>query len=336
MVSVIIPIYNVEKYVDNCIESVLHQTHTDMEILLIDDGSIDNSGKVCDAYMEKDNRIKVVHKKNGGLSDARNSGIDLAIGEYIMFLDGDDYIHPQMVEILYKNLIQMDADMSACAYKKVEENQLDYGESIDISNQEIDVFDRNGAIQNYYRVNVTAWAKLYKRFLFDKLRYPVGKFHEDEYLIHQLIYYSKRIVCTNAQLYYYVQRKGSITACINWEKVEHALEALDNRILFVKQMKWNEAYDSVVETYMGILRSISERETNNWSKQQIYQLRKKARLILKENRDAKIPCEYYLWANNRFIYKGYVALREWVRKHIKRVFFFSNMISLVISILQIR
>ena len=120
LISVIIPIYRVELYLKECIDSVLNQTYKNMEIILVDDGSDDNCPNICDAYKKKDSRIQVIHKKNGGLSDARNAGIEIAKGEYICFIDSDDVIHPSFLQILYEDLIETGSDMSICHYEKVD------------------------------------------------------------------------------------------------------------------------------------------------------------------------------------------------------------------------
>ena len=130
-ISIIVPVYNVDQYLENCIESILNQTFKDYELILIDDGSTDKSGEICDKYEKKDNRIKVIHKYNGGLSSARNAGLDLACGKYIGFVDSDDSIHPEMYEILYDLQQIYNADISVCSFKKVYEN-------IDVKNKDIE------------------------------------------------------------------------------------------------------------------------------------------------------------------------------------------------------
>ena len=124
-ISVIVPIFNVENYVRKCVDSILNQTFSDIEIILVDDGSTDASGRICDEYLSKDDRIRVIHKENGGLSDARNAGLDMCTGEYIGFVDGDDYIDGDMYELLYKNLIQYDADISMCRFRRIYNNRID-------------------------------------------------------------------------------------------------------------------------------------------------------------------------------------------------------------------
>ena len=122
LVSIIVPVYNVEKYLERCLDSLINQTLKDIEIILVDDGSTDDSGNICDKYAKKDKRIKVIHKENGGLSDARNIGLSIANGRYLQFVDSDDFIHKQMIEILYNTIINNNADISICDFDKVYEN----------------------------------------------------------------------------------------------------------------------------------------------------------------------------------------------------------------------
>lgn len=208
-VSVIVPVYNVEKYLNRCIDSILNQTFRDFELILVDDGSTDQSGRICDEYKEKDNRIVVIHKTNGGLSDARNYGIDRAKGEYITFIDSDDWIKERYIEVLYNNAVKFKVDISAVnlhkEYDDISERSCDITEG---------VFDGKAAMQFLYGdmsiyFNV-AWAKLYKISLFEDIRYPVGKLHEDGFTTYKLLYFSNTVYFSNEDLYNYYQRQGSI------------------------------------------------------------------------------------------------------------------------------
>ena len=149
LLSIIVPVYNVEKYIERCIKSILNQSFTNFELILVDDGSPDNCGKICDEYKKKDSRIKVIHKKNGGLSDARNAGIERAKGEYIAFVDSDDFINKYMYEILYKNAKKWDADISICNFKMVCENDR-IDEDISVICEDAKVYGRNEALNKLY------------------------------------------------------------------------------------------------------------------------------------------------------------------------------------------
>ena len=214
LISIIIPVYNVEKYLDRCVESVLGQSWWNLEILLIDDGSADSSGALCDGWAEKDSRIRVIHKENGGLSDARNVGIEKAKGRYLIFADSDDYLAPDMAQNLYRALKENDADMSICSFAFVDEKGSLIKQKIRkipmldeiISGRE--AMEKAEFLASYY-YNV-AWNKLYKKELFSELRYPKGKIYEDVFLSHHLLALCKKIVSIPYIGYFYVQRRGSI------------------------------------------------------------------------------------------------------------------------------
>lgn len=208
MVSIIIPVYNVEKYLVECIESVINQSFSDLEIILVDDGSTDESGNICDKYALKDKRIKVIHKENGGLSSARNVGIEMATGELYTFIDSDDYIAKDMVEQLVYTLKTTDSDISVCALAK-EENELD--ENI---NTCIEVFPKSETIKYILKekkILTSACSKLYKKELFNKIRYPNGLIYEDLGTTYKLVELSKKIAFTNTKKYYYRTNSDSIT-----------------------------------------------------------------------------------------------------------------------------
>lgn len=238
LISVIIPVYKVEQYLSNCLESLINQTYSNLEIIVVDDGSPDACPQICDDYMKKDSRIKVIHKENGGLSDARNAGIKIATGKYIGFVDSDDYIHPKFYEILYKNIMEYDADISVCNF--VNTTQLNwYGGK---QSKEMVEFNNIEALEALYSDNVqmqkamvVAWNKLYKRELFKKIHYPLGKTNEDEFVIHHILYQSKKIIYIDSELYYYLQRTDSIMSRGTKEydvKRFYQQEAYKNRIEF--------------------------------------------------------------------------------------------------------
>ena len=208
-ISVIVPVYKVEKYLEKCVDSILAQTFADFELILIDDGSPDNCGKMCDEYALKDKRVKVVHKENGGLSDARNKGIEIAKGEYLSFIDSDDYIAPNFLEKLYTLAKNFGADISICDFLVIEEDKD--ATFIDLDKDVI--MDKDSALLKMIfnrEFSVNAWNKLYKRELFDDIKYPKGKLYEDLAVIYKLIDRTKKTVYTPSKLYAYVQRKSSI------------------------------------------------------------------------------------------------------------------------------
>ena len=243
MISVIVPIYNVEKYLRECVDSIINQTYRDLEIILVDDGSPDGCGRICDEYAQKDHRIRVVHKKNGGLSDARNAGIEIAMGEYYVFVDSDDVIHPQMIEILYQTLLSEKSDMAICKFSEIEESENVTFTHIEKA-CEIDCFAKDDIMRQLWDRNlitVVAWNKIYRAQLFQHIRYPVGRVHEDEFVIHRILQQCKRIVYINEPLYYYRKRSSSIMGTIKEENIRNGLEAYEDRILFLTEQKYFRA-----------------------------------------------------------------------------------------------
>lgn len=232
LISVIVPIYNVEKYLPKCVESIIAQKYTNLEILLVDDGSPDNSGVIADEYAKKDDRIHVIHKKNGGLSDARNAGIDVALGDYLVFVDSDDYIHPEMISRMMDVIKNTSSDMAVCAVKSVKEDEEISEES---KNDEVTVIDDMDKRTEYFfekhcvEFNV-AWNKLYPARFFREVRYPFGKIHEDEFTTWKILEMAERVVYIGEPLYYYVQRGTSIMGEKFNEKRFMRLEAYDERM----------------------------------------------------------------------------------------------------------
>lgn len=218
LISVIVPIYKVEKYLSKCIESIIAQEYSNIEIILVDDGSPDNCGKICDDYAIKDNRVKVIHKENGGLSSARNAGIDIAQGEYIGFVDSDDTIEPYMYEKLYNAIYHDKTKLAVCAVNYIYEN----GEILRKKSVGKDMtFDFYHAMieMNSHRIfDMGAWSKLYHRDLFKDLRFPIGKLSEDYYIMFRIFDRAQTISYVDTACYNYLQRENSITRSV---KINH-------------------------------------------------------------------------------------------------------------------
>lgn len=208
-ISVIVPVYKVEKYLDTCIQSVLNQTYKNFELLLIDDGSPDKCGEICEKYANSDDRVKVYHKKNGGLSDARNYGIDRATGEYLTFIDSDDKVTAWYLEILLKYALKYDADVVQAKATRVEEN---LSSSAKVNNV-IEYTGRNilKHFLLFQNVGVEAWCKLYKRKCFYDIRFPVGKLHEDNQTTYKIYANSERFILVDNYVYYYRPNANGIT-----------------------------------------------------------------------------------------------------------------------------
>lgn len=209
LISVIIPVYKVECYLSKCVESIINQTYKNIEIILVDDGSPDNCGRICDEYALKDNRIKVIHTKNGGVSSARNAGIDASTGSFITFVDSDDYISQNYIETLYKNLTETNSEISVVDHTEIfDGNEF----SKDVSAGVITVFSQHDFIVQLLNKAIicSCWGKLYKRDLFDDIRFPLGRVNaEDAWVLYKLCFKSSRIVYDDTISYYYLIREGS-------------------------------------------------------------------------------------------------------------------------------
>lgn len=211
MVSVIVPVYNVEKCLRRCIDSILRQTYTNFELILIDDGSTDGSGAICDEYARKDNRIKVIHRENGGLSAARNSGLEVMTGEYVTFIDSDDYVTDNYIEYMYTLMVENKGDISAVSHEMIfddTENGLDLNENSVLSYDQKDIIKE--LLKMTDAMGHMAWGKLYKEGLFNDIRYPEGKLYEDLAVIYDILLKADRVVVSDARLYKYYIRTGSI------------------------------------------------------------------------------------------------------------------------------
>lgn len=248
-ISIIVPVYQVEKYIRQCIESILAQTFTDFELILVDDGSIDNSGKICDEYAANDKRIRVIHKENGGLSDARNKGMENAAGKYFMFVDSDDYIAPNMVECLYENMLKECADLVVCNFCHFFEDsgEKDFSTQIQaevLSGKEIFYNRKNERNYGFWTV---AWNKLYKTEIFGNFRFPFGKYHEDEFWANSIYRLDIKVVAISDSLYYYRQRENSIMGNQNIKKCFDIIDAFTERIdVYLEQQYSVEAYKVLI------------------------------------------------------------------------------------------
>ena len=209
-ISIIVPVYRVEDYLPACIDSILAQTFRDFELILVDDGSPDNCPALCDAAAEKDERIRVIHQKNAGLSAARNAGLDIAQGEWIGFVDSDDTIAPEMYEKMLHRVLKDGAQLAVCSYRFVREDGTFLPDHSSITQD--DVIGRVEALEHinkgYFTIAVN---RLYHRTLFETVRFPVGRLHEDEYVAHQVYWQCEKISVLAEPFYFYLQRGGGIS-----------------------------------------------------------------------------------------------------------------------------
>lgn len=236
LISVIIPIFNVEPYIRECIDSVIHQSYKNLEIILCDDGSTDLCPQICDEYVKVDSRIRVIHKKNGGLSDARNVGIDIANGEYITFVDSDDCIDKDMIRYLYDALIENRVDISCCQRQEINEDSIELN-----TKRKYHTFIVRGNEQcmkeflSNPQMDTVAWGKLYRRSMFEEIRYPVGKYHEDVFTTYKIVAQCKAIFVGEKRYYCYRIRSSSIMTSAFSEKHLDAIEGQEERALFIKE-----------------------------------------------------------------------------------------------------
>ena len=255
LVSIIIPIYKVEQYLIDCIQSVCSQTYKNIEIILVDDGSPDNCGKICDDYAKRDKRISVIHKENGGLSDARNKGIDIARGDYITFVDSDDYVETTFIEELYNAIEKNNSDISICNINVVDENgkkisNLGFKDNIIVDGKQIlkEICEQKNIVES-----IVAWNKMYSSKFFKQYKYPVGKIHEDEFLTYKILYQTKRVSVINKYLYNYRKNNQSIVGKeFNQQRLD-LLEALSERLEFYKNNKEDYFYLMTLKIYLNQL-----------------------------------------------------------------------------------
>lgn len=315
-ISVVVPVYNVEKYLKRCVDSIVQQTMQDIEIILVDDGSKDNSGVICDECAKKDERIIVIHKENGGLSSARNVGIEVAKAPYIAFVDSDDYIDKDMYEKLYKDITSEMADVAMCGLCHCYEGKEIEKKSV-IERGCINDEQAIKMVMEGNKATVSAINKLYKIGLFDKVKYPVGKLTEDAFVIVELLMQTKKIVYTTEEMYYYVHRKGSITTSGFKKKDLNVLEAyLKNYklikenypdIIDVAKMRYMWAHFYVLDKMMLSANGVDKEIENKI----ISGLKKNYKFIIKDprfNKSRKIAMT--LLMINRKLYKMCVVMNK--------------------------
>lgn len=253
LVSIVVPIYNVELYLEKCIQSILEQSYKNIEVLLIDDGSTDKSGEICDVYAGKDERIKVIHKKNGGLSSARNIGIKNSNAEYICFIDSDDWINREFTKVLMENILNSDAEIAVCGFIYEYSDKKTCNKIINSSK----ILNGQDALYNLYNQNyltmTVAWNKIYKKSLFNNIRYEEGIINEDENIIHELFYKSAKIVCIDKYLYHYRIRKNSITKSSFSLKNLDSVYVYENRLSFFENRNEALLTNLTLERYFRVL-----------------------------------------------------------------------------------
>lgn len=215
LISIIIPVYNLEKHINKCVDSLLGQTYKNIEIILIDDGSSDASPEICDKYAQADCRIKVLHKINAGVSEARNSGLEIMTGDYVTFVDGDDFVTSDLIECLYNVLSDNNADISTCGHYRLEfDGSTKYVNLMNTEAESVIVNSGTNAIRDMFygkTCSASSWGKLYKKEIFSNLRFPDYVMGEDTFVAYHAFKAAATVAHTNKPLYYYVQHTASVT-----------------------------------------------------------------------------------------------------------------------------
>lgn len=278
LISIIVPIFKVEEYLDECVQSIVNQTYRNLEIILVDDGSPDKCPQICDEWAQRDSRIRVIHKENGGLSDARNAGINVCTGEYISFVDSDDFIKPDMIEKLYSAATKMGADIVACGILTCEGDKCTAWGCKDFVGCPKEIY---ALLYDDAAYPVAAWNKLYHKSCWKTLRFPVGKICEDAFTTYKLIHNATRIVMIPEALYCYRIRPGSImTSSFSLKRMDEE-EAWRCNYEFIKQNYpglRKKAFDFYLQKVNMLANSMSEEDRKNFA-EQYQQLRE----ILKHN-----------------------------------------------------
>lgn len=271
-VSVIVPIYNVELYLSRCIDSILAQTFTDFELILVDDGSPDKCGEICDKYAAQDKRIHVIHKENGGLSDARNAGIEWTLNNtsclWITFVDSDDWVHPEYLEILYKVCKDENVKVCACGYIRVKGQS---SEGITLVPPKKTILSNEDFFCNYPGISVISCAKLFHISLFINIRFPRGRIHEDEFTTYKLLFSCELIGYINYQLYFYFENDKSITRSKWTPKQMDYFEAVSQQIDFFETNHYPRALKNAIYWYAHTLCDQMETISDNKEYQKYYQ-----------------------------------------------------------------
>lgn len=250
LISIIVPVYKAEAFLGRCVDSLLAQTYKNIEIILVDDGSPDNSGLLCDEYAQKYKNIKVIHKANEGPASARDCGIAAAEGEFLGFSDADDFAYPQMFEHLWEALNCAGTNLAICGFDCVDSEENNIPEYIKYNPIPHGIFSAKELLPKIVQTNgwayVVPWNKLYHRSLIDSTFFPIGKYYEDEYGIAQLLYRAKKIACiSTSEYHYYYMRKGGQTEGSAIVTHLDALEALYHRCIFYHEHNLDELiYDN--------------------------------------------------------------------------------------------
>lgn len=295
LISVIIPVYGGERYIHECVDSVLNQTYQNIECILVDGRSPDRCPEICDQYALRDNRVKVIHKANNGLSDDRNAGIKIARGEYLTFVDSDDYISKDMIKALYNVCYRYHVLLSQCNF--IQNGRF---KDIDVDNIKANILTRNQCLFNlcgtYAMTFCASWGKLYHKSLFENIIFPYRKSHEDVYTSHLFFEKAEKIGYIAECLYYYRQRNDSLMAKEKRNPDLNELEANKARGDYLKKRGYLEAYKMQALVCIRMIRQNYCEHYERWSiKQKRYMIKEYRKLILDINKMEKRKLKVYDW-----------------------------------------
>lgn len=318
LISVIVPVYQVEAFLPRCVESILNQTFRDFELILVDDGSPDNSGALCEEYARKDSRIHVIHQENGGLSAARNAGIDWSFANsnsrWLTFVDSDDWLHPQTLEVLLKAAESCGANVSVCGYQETA------GENPAVDGAQIraDIWSPKDFYMQQIKNFTVAWGKLYRKECFVSLRYPVGKIHEDEFVTYRILFAEQALAVVLQPLYAYFVNPEGITRKPWSPKRLHAWEAYEQQIPFfealgdaqLKRRNFREYIDNAYATLLTAEQAPNQQDLKNT----IRKMKKHLRRLIR--RGWKLGYMEF-WMDYAFLYKLYPGFTMLYRFHLE-------------------
>lgn len=297
-ISIITPVYNVEQYIQYSVESILNQTYQDIELILVDDGSTDRSGAMCDAFAKQDERVRVIHQENQGQAAARNHALDIAKGEYIAFVDSDDYIHPRTYEILMRNMLEHQATISVGGYQTV----FSHDEPFSIETGDAALWNGKDFLKHclFDKVDKKCWVlwdKVFHRSCFENIRLPEGRIYEDNAVVYKILYDAEKVVDCDAPLYYYYQNSEST---VNQSfKLKHLdwLTVLEEMLVFFEEKEERELFDKINKTYLFSLAELHKKtkELLNEPEAEMVLLEKLRRQYRIEKRKYPISMKTHPW-----------------------------------------
>lgn len=298
-ISVIVPVYKVEPYLRRCIDSILGQTYSDFELILVNDGSPDNCPAICDEYAGRDSRVHVIHQENGGLSAARNTGIDWVFAnsdsQWLTFVDSDDWIHPEMLERLLNVAVENNVAVSICGHIKTK------GEEAKIQSNEMapQIWKTEDFFVAHNINAIVAWGKLYQKQCFSEIRYPIGKLHEDEFTTYKILFQFRTIGAVFAPLYYYYENASGIMKSEWSPKRLDSIQAAEEQIQFFVDNAYWAAYRKAVSRYLWFITENYNQAklSEHTSSALLKRLRKKMQqAIVKHGHKCQLSIKDYAWA----------------------------------------